>query len=102
MRAQPGTHALHALWRPDHRLAVWAERSIRRRAEVAAPPEHPFGCSAEVLRELLGASSAALRWLAGGAASEVATVRLPSAGGRPLPSPELFGPSTSRGAEVAG
>jgi superfamily II DNA or RNA helicase len=94
VRALPGTHALHALWRPDHRLALWAERSVRRRPAPAEPTGHPFACPAPVLQELLGSAGAALRWLASSATDDAATLLLPSAGGRPLASPELLGPST--------
>ncbi|MDX6433905.1 MAG: hypothetical protein QOE54_6271 [Streptosporangiaceae bacterium] len=103
--------ALHALWRADHRLAVWAEDSAAKRpvpgvrpsrsgmglrppgaarpAQVARP--HPYACSAETVARLLGGAGAQLDWLMAKTDLGRSTVLMPSWNGIPLPSPELGG-----------
>ena len=90
-------------------MALWAERPGRRgghhdehphdgRPRDQYPGAHPFGCPAGELAALLDAAGPALRWLAGQSTQpdqEAVTLLLPSAGGRPLPSPELAGPATA-------
>jgi hypothetical protein len=68
---------LHALWRADERLALWAEDGT------------PLGCDAGTLRALLGSVGPGLEWLAGRAEEGRAELLLPSRAGVALPSPEL-------------
>ncbi|MFI6446361.1 SNF2-related protein [Kitasatospora sp. NPDC050543] len=88
--------ALHALWRADGRLALWAEDA--RAYAVAAPPEtgagralraHPYACPAVAVAELLAGIGPGLGWLAEQAPERWATLLLPTFDGAPVPSPEL-------------
>jgi SNF2 family DNA or RNA helicase len=89
---------VHAIWLPGSRLAVWAEDSARpaaptrRRSQVP----HPYAVPADELAAALGP-------FAGKATAGTLTLRLPTAAGEPLASPELVreelaatGPVTSR------
>ncbi len=90
-------YALHALWRADGRLAVWAEDAAVYRGEGYEPGErvgrggtaHPFACSAGEVARLLGAVGPGLGWLADQAVERWTGLLLPSLGGRPTPSPDL-------------
>jgi hypothetical protein len=55
---------LHAIWRPDGRLALWAEQSAPPEGGVAAPGVHPLAAPPQVLRDLLGRIGPGLGWLA--------------------------------------
>ncbi|MFB7616292.1 SNF2-related protein [Kitasatospora sp. NPDC056181] len=87
-------YALHALWRADGRLALWAEdaqayrtgRAAARRAEGGA---HPYACTAGEVARLLGAIGPGLDWLAGQGAERWTGLLLPTLGDRPTPSPDL-------------
>ncbi|MEU3462696.1 DEAD/DEAH box helicase [Streptomyces sp. NPDC006733] len=87
--------ALHALWRADRRLALWAEDS---RQPPAPAPGHPYALPAPAVAELLGDGGAALGWLAGRAGAGPTGLLLPTRDGAPLPSPELGGPTAPDGA----
>ncbi|WP_405362696.1 DEAD/DEAH box helicase [Kitasatospora sp. NBC_00085] len=95
-------YALHALWRADGRLALWAEdahayrngRPAARRAEGGA---HPFACPAGEVARLLGAIGPGLDWLAGQGAERWTGLLLPTLGDRPVPSPDLPAGSAPRG-----
>ena len=86
-------HVLHGVWRPGAPapLALWAEELVHRRLWEAG--EHPAAVPGRVLRDLLDACGPALRWLAAGAEPQEAVLHLPTRGGRPVPSPDLLGPS---------
>src|SRR5882757_11526552 len=99
--------ALHALWRADHRLALWAEDSrspaqqpVMRPTRTARP--HPYACSPEAVAELLGGTGTALDWLVSKTTAGQTTLLMPSRSGVPLPSPELGGAATGpqRAAEL--
>ncbi|MFD5467643.1 SNF2-related protein [Kitasatospora sp. NPDC127059] len=86
---------LHALWRADGRLALWAE-DARAHPGVAEPgPDrptpraHPYACPAASLAALLGGIGPGLGWLAGQAPERWATLLLPTVGALPAPSPDL-------------
>ncbi|MFC9324980.1 SNF2-related protein [Kitasatospora sp. NPDC057015] len=98
-------YALHALWRADGRLALWAEDA---RASRAAPPErsgtgqrsgraHPFACQAAAVAGLLAGIGPGLGWLADQAPERWVTLRLPTFDGAPTPSPELSVPPSRGG-----
>ncbi|WP_406195502.1 DEAD/DEAH box helicase [Kitasatospora sp. NBC_01560] len=99
-------YALHALWRADGRLALWAEdadaylggRPAARRAGGGA---HPFACAAEEVARLLGAIGPGLDWLAGQAAERWTGLLLPTLGDRPVPSPDLPVGAAPRGIALA-
>ncbi|MFF2351479.1 DEAD/DEAH box helicase [Kitasatospora sp. NPDC058115] len=87
-------YALHALWRADGRLAVWAEDAAVYRGEAPAPggrggTAHPFACPAGEVARLLGEVGPGLGWLAEQAAERWTGLLLPALGGRPTPSPDL-------------
>ncbi|WP_380281558.1 DEAD/DEAH box helicase [Kitasatospora purpeofusca] len=87
-------YALHALWRADGRLAVWAEDAVVYRGDAPARGErggtaHPFACPAGEVARLLGAVGPGLGWLAEQAAERWTGLLLPTLGGRPTPSPDL-------------
>ncbi|MFD8087970.1 DEAD/DEAH box helicase [Kitasatospora sp. NPDC059722] len=98
--------ALHALWRADGRLALWAEDARRHPAAAAveapartAPRAHPYASPAAEVAAVLGGIGPGLGWLAGQASERWATLLLPTAGSLPAPSPDL--PATPvRGAAV--
>jgi SNF2 family DNA or RNA helicase len=76
---------LHGAWRPDGGgLALWGEGDEIRRARRGKALRHPFAAEGaplgEAWRELGGKSE--------GAAASDMRLLLPTAGGRPLPSPE--------------
>ncbi|MEU9042408.1 MULTISPECIES: SNF2-related protein [unclassified Kitasatospora] len=92
---------LHALWRTDGQLALWAEdaRAHPGTAEPptdrpappdrAAPRAHPYACPAGELAIVLGGIGPGLGWLAGQAPERWATLLLPTIGAVPAPSPDL-------------
>ncbi|MET8625691.1 SNF2-related protein [Kitasatospora sp. NPDC004669] len=86
---------LHALWRADGRLALWAEdaRAHPGAAEPQpgrpAPRAHPYACPAGELAAVLGGIGPGLGWLAGQAPERWATLLLPTVGTLPAPSPDL-------------
>ncbi|AUG78129.1 hypothetical protein CFP65_3330 [Kitasatospora sp. MMS16-BH015] len=112
-------YALHALWRADGRLALWAESarafaSPRPRSrptrpagpagsavgpagaavgpgvlQSAEPQAHPFACPAGEVARLLAGIGPGLGWLAGQAPERWATLLLPTLGDAPTPSPQL-------------
>ncbi|NEA57579.1 DEAD/DEAH box helicase [Streptomyces sp. SID13666] len=90
--------ALHALWRADQRLALWAEDS--RQPPVPAPG-HPYAVPGSAVAELLGDGGSALGWLAGRAHEGPTGLLLPTRDGAPLASPELGGLTAARGVPVA-
>jgi superfamily II DNA or RNA helicase len=95
--------ALHAVWRADHRLALWVEDSRSARpAETREVPSrtHPYACSPETIADLLGGAGTALAWLVSKVTTGRTTLLLPARAGAPLPSTELGGPHPS-GAEEA-
>ncbi len=81
-----GVLAVHSMWTPQDRLAVWAEDSsgsplpLRRRGRAPRVREHPFAATEESLLALLGDVPATGATL---------VLDLPTAGG-PLPSPEII------------
>ncbi|MEU6236558.1 DEAD/DEAH box helicase [Kitasatospora sp. NPDC047058] len=99
-------YALHALWRADGRLAVWAEdarayltgRPAARRAEGGA---HPYACTAGEVAQLLGAIGPGLDWLAGQGAERWTGLLLPTLGDRPAPSPDLPVGAAPRGTALS-
>ncbi|MFD9129018.1 SNF2-related protein [Kitasatospora sp. NPDC059571] len=89
-------YALHAHWLGGGRLALWAEDAAAYGAHrpTAAPPPgrpaaHPYACPADAAARLLAGLGPGPAWLAGQAAERWATLRLPSHGGAPTPSPQL-------------
>ncbi|WP_327683505.1 DEAD/DEAH box helicase [Kitasatospora sp. NBC_00458] len=86
-------YALHALWRDDGRLAVWAEDAAAYLVGGGAAERgrggHPFACAAGEVVRLLGAVGPGVGWLAEQAAERWTGLLLPSLGGRPVPSPDL-------------
>ncbi|KJS61269.1 DEAD/DEAH box helicase [Streptomyces rubellomurinus] len=89
---------LHALWRADDRLALWAEdaRGYPRaltgaapRADRPAPHAHPYACPAGELATVLGGIGPGLGWLAAQAPERWAGLLLPTVGALPAPSPDL-------------
>ncbi len=78
--------AVHSVWTPQDRLAVWAEDSAgspqppRRRGRAPRVRDHPFAAAEEALHALVGGVPAA------GAAL---VLDLPTVSG-PLPSPEII------------
>ncbi|MFI5533630.1 DEAD/DEAH box helicase [Kitasatospora sp. NPDC051853] len=89
-------YALHAFWRADGQLALWAEDArafaaarspvVRRGPSAAA---HPYACPAAEVARLLAALGPGAGWLAGQAPERWGTLRLPGLGGAPTPSPQL-------------
>ncbi|GAA2785818.1 DEAD/DEAH box helicase [Kitasatospora sp. CM 4170] len=95
-------YALHALWRADGRLALWAEDAAAYRTgrPAAARPgagAHPYACAAGEVARLLGAIGPGLDWLAGQADERWTGLLLPTLGERPVPSPDLPVGSAPRG-----
>ncbi|MEV6006637.1 DEAD/DEAH box helicase [Streptomyces sp. NPDC051976] len=95
--------ALHALWRADRRLAVWAEDSSAR-TDDAADGTHPFAVPGPRIAALLAEGGPGLEWLARQADTGTTALTLPtadgataSAPGRPRPSPELRIPAPPEG-----
>ncbi|MCX5212129.1 DEAD/DEAH box helicase [Kitasatospora sp. NBC_00240] len=102
-------YALHALWRADGRLALWAEDARAHPAEPApAGPDgpvragraHPYACPASAVAGLLTGIGPGLGWLADQAPERWATLRLPTFGGLPTPSPELPVPPSRGGSSL--
>lgn len=98
-------YALHALWRADGRLAVWAEDAAVHRGDAYEPGDraerggtaHPFACPAGEVARLLGSVGPGLGWLAEQAVERWTGLLLPSLAGRPVPSPDLPVGAASRG-----
>ncbi|MFJ8435488.1 SNF2-related protein [Kitasatospora sp. NPDC094019] len=98
-------YALHALWRADGRLAVWAEDAAVHRGDAYEPGDradrggtaHPFACPAGEVARLLGSVGPGLGWLAEQAVERWTGLLLPGLGGRPVPSPDLPVGAASRG-----
>ncbi|GHF46518.1 helicase HelZ [Kitasatospora xanthocidica] len=86
---------LHALWRTDGQLALWAEDArahpgtAEPQPDRPAPRAHPYACPAGELAALLGGIGPGLGWLAGQAPERWATLLLPTVGAVPAPSPDL-------------
>ncbi|MFG2843752.1 SNF2-related protein [Kitasatospora sp. NPDC048296] len=86
---------LHALWRADGRLALWAEDArthpgpAEPQPDRPAPCAHPYACPAGELAAVLGGIGPGLGWLAGQAPERWATLLLPTVGALPAPSPDL-------------
>ncbi|MFH8381167.1 SNF2-related protein [Kitasatospora sp. NPDC018058] len=86
---------LHALWRADGRLALWAEDArahpgtAEPRPDRPAPRAHPYACPAGELAAVLGGIGPGLGWVAGQAPERWATLLLPTVGTLPAPSPDL-------------
>ncbi|MFF2118046.1 SNF2-related protein [Kitasatospora sp. NPDC058184] len=86
---------LHALWRADGRLALWAEDARAHPGapepypDRPAPRAHPYACPAGELAAVLGGIGPGLGWLAGQAPERWATLLLPTVGTAPAPSPDL-------------
>ncbi|WP_405018208.1 DEAD/DEAH box helicase [Kitasatospora sp. NBC_00070] len=98
-------YALHALWRADGRLALWAEdaraytaaRLHRPSGAAVAATAHPFAAPAAEVARLLAALGPGPGWLAEQAPERWSTLRLPGLGGAPTPSPQLPIGATGRG-----
>ncbi|MFE7529897.1 SNF2-related protein [Kitasatospora sp. NPDC057542] len=86
---------LHALWRADGQLALWAEDARAHSAVTEprpgrpTPRAHPYACPAGELAAVLGGIGPGLGWLAGQAPERWATLLLPTVGTLPAPSPDL-------------
>ncbi|MFF4380429.1 SNF2-related protein [Kitasatospora sp. NPDC001547] len=86
---------LHALWRADGQLALWAEDARAHPGATEPPPgrpaprAHPYACPAGELAAVLGGIGPGLGWLAGQAPERWATLLLPTVGTVPAPSPDL-------------
>jgi superfamily II DNA or RNA helicase len=87
--------ALHAQWGADRRLALWAERAPVADGTGGEPgagagaPAHPFAVPAAEAVRLVAVGGPGLGWLAGRAEHGTVVLALPTAAGRPQPSPEL-------------
>ncbi|MFJ5922338.1 DEAD/DEAH box helicase [Kitasatospora sp. NPDC092948] len=90
-------YVLHALWRADGRLGVWAEDAAAFTGRSVQGSRHPFACSAAEVAGLLTAVGAGPAWLAARGAERWVSLRLPTLGSRPTPSPELPVGSTAKG-----
>ncbi|MFE6051107.1 SNF2-related protein [Kitasatospora sp. NPDC056446] len=86
---------LHALWRTDGQLALWAEDArahpgaAEPQPDRPAPRAHPYACPADALAAVLGGIGPGLDWLAGQAPERWTTLLLPTVGTAPAPSPDL-------------
>jgi superfamily II DNA or RNA helicase len=92
---------IHGIWAYGV-LQVWAEDSVlpasappRRGRPSRAPRPHPFACQAAVLADALAELPGHLPDLARKAVDDELTLRLPTVGDVPLPSPELARPRTN-------
>ncbi|MGV9270927.1 DEAD/DEAH box helicase [Kitasatospora sp. NPDC003701] len=107
-------YALHALWRADGRLALWAEdaevyrsgrapahRSVADGAGPGRAGAHPYACAAGDVARLLGVIGPGLDWLAGQGAERWTGLLLPALGGRPVPSPDLPVGAAPRGVTLS-
>lgn len=101
-------YALHALWRADGRLALWAEdaQAYGTARAPGARPEgraaaHPYACSAGIVARLLAGIGPGLGWLAEQAPERWSTLVLPSRDAAPAPSPQLPVGATGRGVALA-
>ncbi len=98
--------ALHAIWRADQRLALWAEDVRRWQRQPAFPRQpaplttHPYALDGDGLRAAIAGIGPGLGWLAGQATTGTTTLLLPTRSGTVLPSPELCGPAWA--SEISG
>ncbi|OKJ16977.1 DEAD/DEAH box helicase [Kitasatospora sp. CB01950] len=90
-------YVLHALWRADGRLGVWAEDAGAFTGRAVQGSRHPYACSAGEVAGLLAAVGAGPAWLASRGAERWVSLRLPTLGSRPTPSPDLPVGSTAKG-----
>ncbi|KDN84696.1 DEAD/DEAH box helicase [Kitasatospora cheerisanensis] len=90
-------YVLHALWRADGRLGVWAEDAGAFTGRVVEGVRHPFACSAGEVAGLLAAVGPGPAWLAERGAERWVSLRLPTLGSRPTPSPDLPVGATAKG-----
>ncbi|MFB7944495.1 SNF2-related protein [Kitasatospora phosalacinea] len=90
-------YVLHAQWRADGRLGVWAEDGGAFARRAGEGPRHPYACPAAEVAGLLRAVGPGPAWLAERGDERWLTLRLPTLGGRPTPSPDLPVGSTARG-----
>ncbi|MEV7118084.1 DEAD/DEAH box helicase [Kitasatospora griseola] len=90
-------YVLHALWRADGRLGVWAEDAGAFTGRTVQGARHPYACSASEVAGLLVATGPGPAWLAERGAERWMTLRLPTLGSRPAPSPDLPVGSTGKG-----
>ena len=104
---------IHGVWAhglSNHgALCLWAEDPDLPLRPAAAPPgvrlarPHPFACQAAELADLLtGSASTAAGDAVRKAVHDELTLRLPSAGGGPLASPELVRPEAPGTSEAPG
>ncbi|GAA2119612.1 DEAD/DEAH box helicase [Kitasatospora saccharophila] len=93
-------YVLHAQWRADARLGVWAEDAGAFAGRVGEGARHPYACPAAGVAELLRAIGPGPAWLAERGDERWLTLRLPTLGSRPTPSPDLPVGSTARGPEL--
>ncbi|BAJ29297.1 MULTISPECIES: SNF2 helicase-associated domain-containing protein [Kitasatospora] len=90
-------YVLHAQWRADARLGVWAEDAEAFRGRAVEGARHPFACPAARVAQLLAAVGPGPAWLAERGDERWLTLRLPTLGARPTPSPDLPVGSTAKG-----
>ncbi|WP_404869267.1 DEAD/DEAH box helicase [Kitasatospora griseola] len=90
-------YVLHALWRADGRLGVWAEDAGAFTGRTVQGTRHPYACSASEVAGLLAATGPGPAWLAERGAERWMSLRLPTLGSRPTPSPDLPVGSTAKG-----
>ncbi|MFF2816381.1 SNF2-related protein [Kitasatospora cineracea] len=93
-------YVLHAQWRADGRLGVWAEDAGAFRGRAVEGARHPFACAAGEVAGLLAAVGPGPAWLAERGDERWLTLRLPTLGSRPTPSPDLPVGSTTKGLEL--
>jgi superfamily II DNA or RNA helicase len=85
-------HGTLCLWAEDPALPQVPGSAARQARSLRSPMPHPFACQAAELADLLAALPGAAGEAARKADDDVLTLRLPSAGGGPLASPELIRP----------
>ncbi|WP_033213584.1 DEAD/DEAH box helicase [Kitasatospora phosalacinea] len=93
-------YVLHAQWRADARLGVWAEDAGAFTGRAREGARHPYACPAGEVAGLLAAVGPGPAWLAERGDERWLTLRLPTLGARPTPSPDLPVGSTARGLEL--
>jgi hypothetical protein len=100
---------IHGIW-ARRALCLWAEDPGLPQVPGPVPPEvrpprvprpHPFACQAAELADLLAALPGAAGEAARKAVDDELTLRLPSAGGGPLASPELIRPGAQGSGSTA-
>ncbi|MFJ5230647.1 SNF2-related protein [Kitasatospora sp. NPDC088391] len=90
-------YVLHAQWRGDGRLGVWAEDAAAFTGRPVEGSRHPFACDQAEVAGLLAAVGPGPAHLAERGDERWLTLRLPTLGSRPTPSPDLPVGSTARG-----